>query len=118
VVIFAAGVGMPYFSTDTAAAQRALELSCDVVLMAKAVDGVYTADPKSDPTAKMFHEIAHREVLERDLKVADATAFSLCMDNNMPIIVFNLLTEGNIARAVSGERIGTLVSTPADPTPV
>ncbi|MFD9888873.1 UMP kinase [Amycolatopsis sp. NPDC058986] len=114
VVIFGAGVGMPYFSTDTAAAQRALELGCEAVLMAKAVDGVYTADPKSDPSAKMFHEISHREVLERDLKVADATAFSLCMDNNMPIIVFNLLTEGNIARAVSGERIGTLVSTPAD----
>jgi uridylate kinase len=114
VVIFGAGVGMPYFSTDTAAAQRALELSCEAVLMAKAVDGVYTADPKEDPTAEMFHEITHREVLERDLKVADATAFTLCMDNNMPIIVFNLLTEGNIARAVSGERIGTLVSTPAD----
>jgi uridylate kinase len=114
VVIFAAGVGMPYFSTDTAAAQRALELSCDAVLMAKAVDGVYTADPKAVPTAEMFHEITHREVLERNLKVADATAFSLCMDNNMPIIVFNMLTEGNIARAVSGERIGTLVSTPVD----
>jgi uridylate kinase len=114
VVIFGAGVGMPYFSTDTAAAQRALELGCEAVLMAKAVDGVYTADPKIDPSATMFHEISHREVLERGLKVADATAFSLCMDNNMPIIVFNLLTEGNIARAVSGERIGTLVSTPAD----
>jgi uridylate kinase len=113
VVIFAAGVGMPYFSTDTAAAQRALEIGCDAVLMAKAVDGVYTADPKTDPDAKMYHEITHREVLERGLKVADATAFSLCMDNRMPIIVFNLLTEGNIARAVSGERIGTLVSTPA-----
>jgi uridylate kinase len=114
VVIFAAGVGMPYFSTDTAAAQRALEIGCDAVLMAKAVDGVYTADPKSDPEAKMFSDITHREVLERGLKVADATAFSLCMDNNMPIIVFNLLTQGNIARAVSGERIGTLVSTPTD----
>ncbi|MEU4670653.1 UMP kinase [Amycolatopsis sp. NPDC023774] len=114
VVIFGAGVGMPYFSTDTAAAQRALELGCEAVLMAKAVDGVYTADPKIDASATMFHEISHREVLERGLKVADATAFSLCMDNNMPIIVFNLLTEGNIARAVSGERIGTLVSTPAD----
>ncbi|GAB2783892.1 UMP kinase [Amycolatopsis magusensis] len=113
VVIFAAGVGMPYFSTDTAAAQRALEIGCDVVLMAKAVDGVYTADPKTDPSARMFREITHREVLEQGLKVADATAFSLCMDNNMPIIVFNLLTEGNIARAVGGERIGTLVSTPA-----
>ncbi|EHR49657.1 uridylate kinase [Saccharomonospora marina XMU15] len=112
VVIFGAGTGMPYFSTDTAAAQRALEIGCDVVLMAKAVDGVYTADPKRDPGAKLFEEISHREVLEQGLKVADATAFSLCMDNNMPIIVFNLLTEGNIARAVSGERIGTLVSTP------
>ncbi|CAM2891481.1 UMP kinase [Saccharomonospora xinjiangensis] len=112
VVIFGAGTGMPYFSTDTAAAQRALEIGCDVVLMAKAVDGVYTADPRTDPGAKLFEEISHREVLEQGLKVADATAFSLCMDNNMPIIVFNLLTQGNIARAVSGERIGTLVSTP------
>lgn len=113
VVIFAAGVGMPYFSTDTAAAQRALEISCEAVLMAKGVDGVYDADPRVSADAKMFDEITHREVLERDLKVADTTAFSLCMDNNMPIIVFNLLTEGNIARAVSGERIGTRVSTPA-----
>ncbi|PPK63979.1 UMP kinase [Actinokineospora auranticolor] len=112
VVIFGCGVGMPYFSTDTAAAQRALEIGCDAVLMAKAVDGVYDADPRLDPNAKMFTDITHREVLERNLKVADATAFSLCMDNNMPIIVFNLLTEGNIARAVRGERIGTLVSTP------
>jgi len=111
VVIFAAGVGMPYFSTDTAAAQRALEIACEVVLMAKEVDGVYTADPKKDPTATMYEHISHREVLEGGLKVADATAFSLCMDNNMPIIVFNLLTEGNIARAVRGEKIGTLVST-------
>ncbi|EWC62622.1 Uridine monophosphate kinase [Actinokineospora spheciospongiae] len=112
VVIFGCGVGMPYFSTDTAAAQRALEIGCEAVLMAKAVDGVFDADPRTTPGAKMFTEITHREVLERDLKVADATAFSLCMDNNMPIIVFNLLTEGNIARAVRGERIGTLVSTP------
>jgi len=110
VVIFGAGVGMPYFSTDTTAAQRALEIGAEVVLMAKAVDGVYTADPKKDPTATMFEHITHREALERDLKVADTTAFSLCMDNNMPIVVFNLLTEGNIARAVRGERIGTLVS--------
>ena len=114
VVIFGAGVGMPYFSTDTAGAQRALEIGCDVVLLAKGVDGVYTADPKIDPQAKMFDEVTHREVLERGLKVADATAFSLCMDNHMPIIVFNLLTEGNIGRAVRGERIGTLVSTPED----
>jgi uridylate kinase len=112
VVIFGAGVGMPFFSTDTAGAQRALEIGCEALLLAKGVEGVFTADPKIDPTAEMFHEISHREVLERGLKVADATAFSLCMDNRMPIIVFNLLTEGNIARAVRGERIGTLVSTP------
>jgi uridylate kinase len=115
VVIFGAGVGMPYFSTDTTAAQRALEIECEVVLLAKGVDGVFTADPKTDPTATMFHEISHREVLEKGLKVADATAFSLCMDNNMPIMVFNLLVEGNIARAVRGERIGTLVHTPSGP---
>ncbi|MFF0814247.1 UMP kinase [Rhodococcus sp. NPDC003318] len=109
VVIFGAGMGMPYFSTDTTAAQRALEIGAEVVLMAKAVDGVYTADPRIDPTATMYTEISHREVIEQGLKVADATAFSLCMDNQMPIMVFNLLTEGNIARAVSGEKIGTLV---------
>jgi uridylate kinase len=113
VVIFGAGVGMPYFSTDTAGAQRALEVGAEVLLLAKSVDGVYTADPKLDPGAKMYDEITHREALEQGLKVADATAFSLCMDNVMPIIVFNLLEEGNIARAVAGERIGTLVSTPA-----
>ncbi|HEY2221502.1 UMP kinase [Actinomycetospora sp.] len=112
VVIFGAGVGMPYFSTDTTAAQRALEIECEVVLLAKGVDGVFTADPKIDPTATMYTEITHREVLEKGLKVADATAFSLCMDNQMPIMVFNLLVEGNIARAVRGERIGTLVHTP------
>jgi len=109
VVIFGAGMGMPYFSTDTTAAQRALEIGAEVVLMAKAVDGVYSADPKVDPDATMFTEITHREVIEKGLKVADATAFSLCMDNGMPIMVFNLLTEGNIARAVAGEKIGTLV---------
>jgi uridylate kinase len=114
VVIFAAGVGMPYFSTDTAAAQRALEIGCDVVLMAKAVDGVYDSDPRRNPHASKFETISHQEVLERGLEVADATAFALCKDNNMPIIVFNLLTEGNIARAVRGERIGTVVSTPDD----
>ena len=116
VVIFGAGTGMPYFSTDTAAAQRALEIGCEVVLMAKGVNGVYTADPKTDPAAELFERISHREVLERGLKVADATAFSLCMDNQMPILVFNLLQEGNIARAVGGEKIGTLVSTPAPPS--
>lgn len=117
VVIFGAGTGMPYFSTDTAAAQRALEIGAEVVLMAKGVEGVYTADPKTNPAAELFETITHREVLERGLKVADATAFSLCMDNLMPILVFNLLQEGNIARAVSGRRIGTLVSTPAAAAP-
>jgi uridylate kinase len=112
VVIFGAGVGMPYFSTDTTAAQRALEIGAEAVLMAKAVDGVYDADPRQVAGATMFSEITHREVLERGLQVADATAFSLCMDNSMPMSVFNLLVEGNIARAVSGERIGTLVHTP------
>ena len=110
VVIFGAGMGLPYFSTDTTAAQRALEIGAEVVLMAKAVDGVFTADPREVPDAQMITNITHREVLERDLKVADATAFSLCMDNGMPMLVFNLLTEGNIARAVAGEKIGTLVS--------
>ena len=117
VVIFGAGMGLPYFSTDTTAAQRALEIGAEVVLMAKGVDGVYTADPKIDPTATMYTDVTHREVLEKGLKVADATAFSLCMDNQMPIMVFNLLTEGNIARAVRGERIGTLVHTPPQGSP-
>ena len=111
VVIFGAGAGMPYFSTDTTAAQRALEIGADVVLMAKGVDGVYDADPRTHPQARKFDTVSYDEVLRRGLKVADATAFSLCMDNKMPIIVFNLLEDGNIARAVRGERIGTLVST-------
>jgi uridylate kinase len=104
-------MGLPYFSTDTTAAQRALEIGADVVLMAKAVDGVFTDDPRVNPDAEMLTEITHREVLERELRVADATAFSLCMDNGMPILVFNLLTSGNIARAIAGEKIGTLVTT-------
>src|SRR5699024_4783259 len=109
VVIFGAGMGMPFFSTDTTAAQRALEIGCEVLFLAKGVDGVYSDDPRSNPDAELYDEITPRQVIERGLKVADATAFSLCMDNNMPILVFNLLTEGNIARAVNGERIGTLV---------
>ncbi|MEJ5996998.1 UMP kinase [Corynebacterium sp. H130] len=109
VVIFGAGMGMPFFSTDTTAAQRALEIDCEVLLMAKAVDGVYDDDPRTNPNAVMFTEITPQEVIEKGLKVADSTAFSLCMDNKMPILVFNLLTEGNIARAVRGEQIGTLV---------
>src|SRR5699024_2233803 len=109
VVIFGAGMGMPFFSTDTTAAQRALEIGAEVVLMAKGVDGVYSDDPRVNPEAELFNEISHAEVITRGLKVADATAFSLCMDNAMPILVFNLLTRGNIARAVKGEKIGTLV---------
>ena len=111
VVIFGAGMGLPYFSTDTTAAQRALEIGADVVLMAKAVDGVFAEDPRVNPGAELFTAITHREVIDRGLQVADATAFSLCMDNRMPILVFNLLTDGNIARAVAGDKIGTLVTT-------
>jgi len=110
VVIFGAGLGAPYFSTDTTAAQRALEVSAEVVLMAKSVDGVYDDDPKKNPAAIRFDYVSYDEALSRGLKVADATAFSLCRDNMLPIIVFDLLTEGNIARAVAGEKIGTLVS--------
>jgi uridylate kinase len=110
VVIFGAGLGAPYFSTDTTAAQRALEVGAEVVLMAKGVDGVYDQDPRLHADAKRFDRLTHDDVLARDLKVADATAISLCRDNELPILVFNLLAEGNIARAVRGERIGTLVT--------
>ncbi|MGH8867908.1 MAG: UMP kinase [Actinomycetes bacterium] len=110
VVIFGAGAGMPYFSTDTVAAQRALEIGCDVVLKATQVDGVYDSDPKTNPGAVKFDRLTYAEVLARGLKVADATAISLCMDNRLPLVVFDLLTEGNIARAVRGEKIGTLIS--------
>lgn len=109
VVVFGAGLGAPYFSTDTCAAQRALETGAEIVLMAKGVDGVYDSDPKLNPDAKLIEEISHAEVLSRNLKVADATAISLCRDNNLPIHVFNLLVDGNIARAVHGDRIGTFV---------
>jgi uridylate kinase len=110
VVIFGAGLGAPFFSTDTTAAQRALETGAQVVLMAKAVDGVYDDDPRTNPDAVRFDQLSYAEVLARGLKVADATAISLCQDNDLPIVVFNLLVEGNIARAVRGERIGTLVA--------
>ncbi|HET6816405.1 MAG TPA: UMP kinase [Mycobacteriales bacterium] len=113
VVIFGAGLGAPFFSTDTTAAQRALEIGAQVLLMAKTVDGVYDADPKTSPSAKKFDVLGYADVLRLGLKVADATAISLCMDNNLPIVVFDLLADGNIARAVAGERIGTLVSTTA-----
>lgn len=110
VVIFGAGLGQPYFSTDTTAAQRALEIGAEVVLMAKGVDGVYDSDPRINPEAVRFDRLSSSEVLARGLKVADATAITLCQDNDLPIVVFNLLVEGNIARAVRGETIGTLVS--------
>jgi uridylate kinase len=110
VVIFGAGSGMPYFSTDTVAAQRALEVGAEVLLKATSVDGVYDADPKQVPEARKFEQVTFAECLRRRLRVADATAFSLCMEHKLPIIVFNLLQDGNIARVVRGERIGTLVS--------
>ncbi len=110
VVIFGAGLGAPFFSTDTCAAQRALEVGAQVLLMAKTVDGVYDDDPKTNPAAAKFDRLDYAEVLARGLKVADATAISLCMDNDLPIVVFNLLAEGNIGKAVRGETIGTLVS--------
>jgi uridylate kinase len=109
VVIFGAGAGLPYFSTDTVAAQRALEIGCEVLLLGKnGVDGVYDADPRTTPTASRFDSITYDEVLQRGLDFADSTAISLCRDNAMPIIVFGL-TDGNIARVVRGEKIGTLV---------
>ena len=110
VVIFGAGAGMPFFSTDTVAAQRALEIGCQVLLMAKGVDGVYDDDPRTNSDAVKFDRVTYDEVLSRGLKVADAAAFSLCQDNGLPIVVFNLMQDGNIARAVRGEKIGTLVS--------
>jgi uridylate kinase len=110
IVIFAAGTGNPFFSTDSAAALRALEIKADVILKATKVDGVYSADPMTDPTATRFGSITYQEVLEKQLKVMDASAISLCMDNNLPIVVFNMRTSGNIARVVQSEPgIGTLV---------
>jgi uridylate kinase len=111
VVIFGAGAGMPFFTTDTVAAQRALEVGADALLLAKSgVDGVYNADPRKDSTATKFDKISYDEVLSKSLAVADAAAFSLCRENNLPIVVFDLMTNGNIARAVKGDKIGTLVS--------
>ena len=109
VVIFAAGTGNPYFTTDTAAALRAMEMKAEVILKATKVDGIYSADPMTDPTATRFDRISYLEVLEKQLKVMDATAISLCMDNRLPIVVFNLRTPGNMKRAVMGEPIGTTV---------
>jgi uridylate kinase len=112
VVIFAAGTGNPFFTTDTAAALRALEIHADAILMAKhGVDGVYTDDPRAVAGAEFLPELTHREAIERRLSVMDSTALSLCMDNSLPIYVFNMDDEGNIERIVSGERVGTVVST-------
>jgi uridylate kinase len=111
VVIFGAGAGMPFFTTDTVAAQRALEIGAGALLLAKSgVDGVYNADPRKDASATKFDTISYDEVLQKSLAVADAAAFSLCRENHLPIVVFDLMTNGNIGRAVRGEKIGTLVS--------
>jgi uridylate kinase len=111
IVIFAAGTGNPFFTTDTAAALRALEIHAEAILMAKnGVEGVYDADPATNPDARFIPEISHREAIEQGLKVMDSTALSLCMDNDLPIYVFNMADERNIDRIVSGERVGTLVS--------
>ncbi len=110
VVIFAAGTGNPYFTTDTAAALRAMEIKADVIMKATKVDGIYSADPVKHPEAERFDSISYLGVLEKGLQVMDATAISLCMDNRMPIIVFNLRTPGHLKRAVLGERIGSLVT--------
>jgi uridylate kinase len=109
VVIFAGGTGNPYFTTDTTAALRAMEIGADVVVKATKVDGVYTADPKTDPTATKFDELTYIEVLSRRLKIMDSTAISLCMDNRFPIVVFNLHERGRLRQLVCGERVGTLV---------
>jgi uridylate kinase len=110
VVIFGAGAGLPYFSTDTVAAQRALEIHASEVLVAKnGVDGVYSADPRKDPKAKKIDELTYQEALVKNLKVVDSTAFSLCMDNNMPMVVFGMQPEGNITKALLGKNIGTRV---------
>jgi uridylate kinase len=110
VVIFAAGTGNPYFTTDTAAALRAMEIGAEVIMKATKVDGVYSADPMKDKTATKFNSLTYLEVLQKDLRVMDATAISLCMDNGLPIIVFNLNVPGNIKKIVLGETVGTLVT--------
>lgn len=110
LVILAAGTGSPYFSTDTAAALRGMEVKADVILKATQVDGVYDRDPRTSPDAKMFSRISYRDVLSRGLGVMDTTAISLCMDNSLPIIVFNLNVPGNLKRVVAGEKVGSLVA--------
>jgi uridylate kinase len=110
VVVFGGGTGNPYFSTDTAAALRAMEIKAEVILKATKVDGIYDADPMVYPSASRFDRISYQQVLEQGLKVMDATAISLCMDNRLPIVVFNLRTPGNIKRAIAGEAVGSLVT--------
>ena len=110
VVIFGAGLGAPFFSTDTCAAQRALEMRADAVLKGTKVDGVYDSDPNTNPAARRFQQLDYAEYLNRGLKVMDTTAVSLCMDNGLPIVVFALMGEGNVVRAIRGEKVGTLVS--------
>ncbi len=110
VVVFAAGTGNPYFTTDTAAALRAMEMKADVILKGTKVDGIYTADPMLHPEATKFERISYLKVLEQGLRVMDATAISLCMDNKLPIVVFNLRTPGNLRRVIEGEAVGTTVS--------
>ncbi len=112
VIVLAAGTGQPFFTTDTAAALRAAEIGCEIVMKATKVDGVYSADPVTNPAAERFDRLTHQEVLNRGLKVMDATAISLCMDNNIPILVFDIFAEGNLLRAAQGESIGTLVTSP------
>jgi len=109
-VIFAAGSGNPYFSTDTAAVLRAIQMKADVIIKATSVDGVYSADPKKDPNATMYESISYRDVMLEELRVMDQTAITLCKENQLPLIVLNLHTPGAIARAINGERVGTLVS--------
>jgi uridylate kinase len=110
VVIFAGGTGNPFFTTDTTASLRAMEIGAEVILKATKVDGVYDSDPASNPNAKLFHKLTHMEVLSKGLRVMDSTAISLCMENRLPIVVFNVMEPGNIRKVVSGGRIGTLVT--------
>jgi uridylate kinase len=110
VVIFVCGTGNPYFTTDTAAALRAVEIGADMIMKATKVDGVYTKDPMKHKDAKKFYKLTYMDVLEKQLKVMDATAVSLCMDNGLPIVVFNMTRKGNIGRAVKGQKIGTVIS--------
>jgi uridylate kinase len=109
VVIFAGGTGNPYFTTDTAAALRAMEIDADIVVKATKVDGVYDSDPKTNPDAEKFETLTYIDALNRRLKVLDSTAISLCMDNNLPILVLNLWNEGDLVRAVAGDKVGTVI---------